>query len=52
MKLKEQKIKKKNLNDRQNTSISSNKIRSRKTFNKIKSTNIPLFMRNEVNDSE
>ena len=50
MKLKEQKKSTiKNLQDQQNTSSSSYKIRPRKTFNKI-TTNIRLLMRNEVNN--
>ena len=37
-----------NLNDKQNTSSLSYKIRSRITLNKITSANIRLLMRNEV----
>ena len=42
----------KNSNDQQNISSSSNKIRSRNTFNKITSTNIRLLLQNEVNNSQ
>ena len=50
MRLKKQKINNKELKYQQNTWNLSNKIRSTNTFNKIKSTDIRLPMRNEVNN--